>query len=294
MSPQTPCLNSIVRSPGYLRLFALKTPPADGTLPLGRARSQRDSSVLSRRNRSLHDLLRSPASKPTDPCSGIHGVSPVRVTRRAPGSLRSKKPEPVHTPTSQRSRNPRMEVNAILATSLARKASRSRRKRRSTRLRDSLGNGPDSPARVESKSGSRAETDRVRVKRSITYADEGAPGPDVGGLPALVFCEGSCRLRREATSASRRGTPGRAPAGRAPAGARMPPSSQRRSGQAAASSRACCTAWMSRRILTLWATSTPPVSKAWFQVRPKSRRSTSVVAVKPARVPPQGSFASPS
>ena len=39
---------------------------------------------------------------------------------------------------------------------------------------------------------------------------------------------------------------------------------------------------------------TPPVSRAWFQVSPKSSRSSSAVAVKPARSPPHGSVAVPS
>src|SRR5262245_8292487 len=41
-------------------------------------------------------------------------------------------------------------------------------------------------------------------------------------------------------------------------------------------------------------TRNPPVSRTWFQFRPNSPRLSAVLAVKPARSPPQGSFARPS
>ena len=47
-------------------------------------------------------------------------------------------------------------------------------------------------------------------------------------------------------------------------------------------------------IFTVLPTSTPPVSSAWFQVRPKASRSSSALAVKPMRSPPHGSLAPPS
>ena len=47
-------------------------------------------------------------------------------------------------------------------------------------------------------------------------------------------------------------------------------------------------------ILIFLPTSTPPVSSAWFQVRPQSSRSISVLAEKPMRAPPQGSVWAPS
>ena len=47
-------------------------------------------------------------------------------------------------------------------------------------------------------------------------------------------------------------------------------------------------------ILTFLPTSTPPVSRAMFQVRPKSSRSISVVALKPKTSWPYGLRPTPS
>jgi len=54
------------------------------------------------------------------------------------------------------------------------------------------------------------------------------------------------------------------------------------------------TASASMSIFTDLPTRTPPVSRAWFQVRPKSSRFTSAWAVKPMRLLPHGSLAPPS
>jgi hypothetical protein len=47
-------------------------------------------------------------------------------------------------------------------------------------------------------------------------------------------------------------------------------------------------------MVTVLPTRKPPVSSAAFQVSPKSSRLTTAVAVKPARLPPHGSPATPS
>src|SRR5207248_8911197 len=47
-------------------------------------------------------------------------------------------------------------------------------------------------------------------------------------------------------------------------------------------------------ILIFLPTSTPPVSRAWFHVRPKSSRSSSVLAEKPMGVVPHGVGCEPS
>src|SRR5262249_34886061 len=57
--------------------------------------------------------------------------------------------------------------------------------------------------------------------------------------------------------------------------------------------QSCLTASISKSSLAFLPTRTPPVSRATFQVRPKSSRSTSVVAEKPARRPPHGSLVQP-
>src|ERR1051326_7021736 len=54
------------------------------------------------------------------------------------------------------------------------------------------------------------------------------------------------------------------------------------------------TACTSISIFTAFPTRIPPVSRAWFHLRPHSRRSISPVARAPARVPPHGSVPIPS
>src|SRR5690606_24281274 len=56
----------------------------------------------------------------------------------------------------------------------------------------------------------------------------------------------------------------------------------------------CLMASASMLILATLPTSTPPVSRAWFQVRPNCSRSTSVWASKPIRALPHGSMEPPS
>src|SRR5699024_8122009 len=57
--------------------------------------------------------------------------------------------------------------------------------------------------------------------------------------------------------------------------------------------QAATTASISRVMRTLSPTSTPPVSRAAFQVRSNSLRETSVLAEKPTREAPKGSVAAP-
>src|SRR5690625_483973 len=74
---------------------------------------------------------------------------------------------------------------------------------------------------------------------------------------------------------------------------RRPPSGKCRSRAGRGEGDQAATAEISRVMRTLSPTSTPPVSRAAFQVRPKSLREISVLAEKPTRSAPNGSVAEP-